>query len=817
MSDVLLGMVLERLDRSELPGRVQDLVLAAWEGREALERALGGEGGPLPRPARRPGSEGAAGPAGAYLKAVRVEGFRGIGPPAVLELHPGPGLTLVMGRNGSGKSSFAEAVELVLTGTSQRWSGRPRAFRDGWRNVHHPERARIALDLVVEGWPGTTQVWREWGPGQELEEGAAVVQPAGAPRTGLAALGWEGALAAHRPILSYSELGGMLEGGPSKLHDALALGLGLEQLEAVEQDLKAARKERLDQVKRAREALGPLLAELRALDDRRAQRCAAALAAAPWDLDAVAAVLDGGAGAGEGDGTVAALRQLAALTVPGGEEVAAVAARLRGAHAALARLAGTGADRAWRTARLLEEALALHAQHGVGDCPVCGRAGALTPAWQEAAAAEVTRLRAFAASAAQAERDAAAARDAARQLLTPPPPALASAGAAGLEPEPLAAAWERWAAGAGIENLAALAEHLEAAHGPLTAAAAKLRQVAAEELARREDRWRPLARRLDGWLGQARAALRAEAAAADLHQAAAWLTKAAVEIRNERFAPIAEAALANWRLLRHDANVEVERIVFGGKGTRRRVELGVSVDGTASAALGVMSQGELHALALSLFLPRATLPESPFRFVVIDDPVQSMDPAKVDGLARALDQAARGRQVVVFTHDTRLHEAVHRLGIAARVLEVTRQPGSAVSVQVLRDPVRRHLDDAFALACTPELPPAVAARVVPGHCRLALEAAFAERARLRLLREGARHAEVEERLLAAGTLNAKAALALGCEPGKVPAALTNRAGRWAAELLREVNRGAHQGSGGDLKGLVEGCERLARAVRGWPL
>jgi predicted ATPase len=57
---------------------------------------------------------------------------------------------------------------------------------------------------------------------------------------------------------------------------------------------------------------------------------------------------------------------------------------------------------------------------------------------------------------------------------------------------------------------------------------------------------------------------------------------------------------------------------------------------------------------LSLFIPRATLPESPFRFIVIDDPVQSMDPARVDGLARVLEAAARDRQVIVFTHDDRL-------------------------------------------------------------------------------------------------------------------------------------------------------------------
>ena len=63
-------------------------------------------------------------PLGAYLRAIAVEGFRGIGPPAELKLEPGPGLTLVVGRNGSGKSSFAEALELLLTGTNRRWHDR---------------------------------------------------------------------------------------------------------------------------------------------------------------------------------------------------------------------------------------------------------------------------------------------------------------------------------------------------------------------------------------------------------------------------------------------------------------------------------------------------------------------------------------------------------------------------------------------------------------------------------------------------------------------------------------------------------------------
>ena len=70
---------------------------------------------------------------GAYLKALTVQGFRGIGPEQTLPLEPGPGLTVVVGRNGSGKSSFAEALEVLFTGNSLRWAGRSKIWQEGWR------------------------------------------------------------------------------------------------------------------------------------------------------------------------------------------------------------------------------------------------------------------------------------------------------------------------------------------------------------------------------------------------------------------------------------------------------------------------------------------------------------------------------------------------------------------------------------------------------------------------------------------------------------------------------------------------------------
>ncbi|HVS65113.1 MAG TPA: ATP-binding protein [Thermoanaerobaculia bacterium] len=96
----------------------RDLVLAALL--DELDAVLGGAA----PPARESEQHATIVPPEVTLDAIVVRGFRGIGERAVLKLPPGPGLTLVCGRNGSGKSSFAEALELLLTGDNQRWSSR---------------------------------------------------------------------------------------------------------------------------------------------------------------------------------------------------------------------------------------------------------------------------------------------------------------------------------------------------------------------------------------------------------------------------------------------------------------------------------------------------------------------------------------------------------------------------------------------------------------------------------------------------------------------------------------------------------------------
>lgn len=274
-----------------------------------------------------------------------------------------------------------------------------------------------------------------------------------------------------------------------------------------------------------------------------------------------------------------------------------------------------------------------------------------------------------------ARRMAEEAIQGARELLSQPPALIERAEGLGLDTSEVQDAYRGWLSGTALDGLVALAEHLESSIEPLQQAIGRIREQARLGLERRESLWRPIAASLAGWLERARPAQRGEEKLSSLKSAESWLKSASADIRNERFRPIATEAISIWQILRQQSNVDLGSIELEGTSTRRRVTLDVTVDGVAGAALGVMSQGELNSLALSLFLPRATLPESPFRFVVIDDPVQSMDPARVDGLARVLERCAKNRQVLVFTHDARLAEAVRRLQIRATVIEVTRQEG----------------------------------------------------------------------------------------------------------------------------------------------
>ena len=111
---------------------------------------------------------------------------------------------MVVGRNGSGKSSFAEALELP-NGNLRRWHGLPVVWRRGWRSMHHPKQAQITAGFLVQG-AGPAVVQQSWPDDADFADSSVYVQFAGEKRADLERLRRSAALADHRPFLAHSEI-----------------------------------------------------------------------------------------------------------------------------------------------------------------------------------------------------------------------------------------------------------------------------------------------------------------------------------------------------------------------------------------------------------------------------------------------------------------------------------------------------------------------------------------------------------------------------------------------------------------------------------
>ncbi|MGW5440235.1 AAA family ATPase [Nocardia asteroides] len=772
-----------------LPAAVAETVLAAFP--ENAGPATTGAGEAL---------------SGIFIRSIAVNGFRGIGRQAQLQIQPSLGLTLVVGRNGCGKSSFAEAAELAITGDNQRWANKSRIWRDGWRNLHDGSTPRIVVELQTECPDNPLTITGSWEQSTALDAGQWTAASKSEGAGPLDRSQFAPALELYRPFLSYSELGSLIDGSPSEMHDALHSLLGLDDLTAA---LASLQRRRLDldkaikEVKRGKEAL---IAELSIVEDERARSVEKLLLARLVDLDALSrAVL----GAEEPSGAASSLSALVNLDLPSEETVDAALATL---STTATRLLGTATTDAELNSRLLQ-ILTLASAFADGSdcrCPVCGEAE-LDEQWRVHTRHRIADIRARTTELADAQREHQQAMAAVRALIRPLPTVLT---ACPIESTEVVGVWQEWAKLATAEP-AVLPARMPARHQRLRTALAAVQATARTELARLDEVWAPLARRIATWVGEATARADAGNELKTVKAAETWLKNAAVTLRNERMRPLTELSQQVWTTLRQQSNVELGDIVLQGTAQTRRVDLDVTVDGVAGAALGVMSQGELHALGLSLFLPRATAEQSPFRFLMIDDPVQSMDPAKVDGLARVLAEVACTRQVIVFTHDLRLPEAVRRLQIPATVLDVQRRERSVVEVRVSIDPVRRYIDDARALSLTRNLPREEANEMIALCCRLAIESAATTKVRRILGEHGFRQADITEQLEKAERTVQKLALAVFYDRTRESDVLTHldkELAPWASGVIKTCNSGAHGSTRADLGDLVNRAERIATWV-----
>lgn len=796
MTSGLTDWVDAQLQTSSLSDDVALLVLAALEGDSQLDGYLD-DGLEVTRPeSSSAGDEAAAN--GVVLTSIRVEGFRGIGPSCELPIAPKPGLTIVAGRNGSGKSSFSEALELVLTGGTYRWANKSAEWREQWRNIHHP-RATITVGLAEEG-VGPITVTSTWDDDATAVDSRTVkAQVAGQTQIeGVDHLGWKTALEQFRPILSYDELGGMLEGKQSELYDALANILGVEQLGDAAKRLKARSDARKGPGAAATRRRKELQAQASASTDERAVEAAVLLKKADPDTAKLRALATGGTQVDRGP--LPSLRALTTLTVSPEDEVKA---RLELLTLRKNELADAGARVSQRNRdrlKLLERGLEFHADHGDQSCPVC-RTGTLDAGWARTSAELLRHERDQFEEVEEAHRNFELAFDAARRLIQPPTTSLATAPTPSLQEaiDEARVAWNAWTGDAfdrSAEGADLLIAHVESKRPRLEAAVARLTSEVASQISTLDDLWQPLASAIAGWCDDWDAWKGVEPSVKQLLAAEKWLKDNDLRLKNERLEPIQSQARDAWEKLRQESNVELGALQLTGTNTRRRVRISGAIDGEAVDSFAVFSQGELHALTLSLFLPRATLAESPFRFVVLDDPVQAMDPAKVDGLVELLGELAKTRQVVVFSHDDRFPSALRRSSHDATILEVNRSGKSVVSVTTSQDPTVRYLADAHGLIKEwqdDRLRLEDLQRTLPGLYRFAIESAAKDRYFAMGLKEGRSIHELDAAWSTTHTTRKRVVLAMLGDDVPEHVAQTWIAGPYRPVALGIAGKGFHMG------------------------
>jgi hypothetical protein len=506
--------------------------------------------------------------------------------------------------------------------------------------------------------------------------------------------------------------------------------------------------------------------------DSRAQQVFAEIRKHKPDLDLLSKIATG---VSASDELGSQLRALCKLTIPNKDAVERAAQELLIAVETLATAGGAASAQAIARSNLLELALGLHADHGDQSCPVC-EVGVLDTPWRERAADQVAAEKAELAAVRAAHDELAEKRQTARAMVGVPalPSLTGDLALSGIaEAEAALKAWREIP-----ESDVELAQHLMLRVASTVAVMTQLRDEAMTRLSERDDNWQELAQRIAAWVDLKRSADAVDADLRDVKSASDWLKDNAVELRNKGLEPLADEARRIWAKLRQESSIDLDTITLSGQRNRGKVNLTATVDGVATEALPVMSQGELNAIALALFLPRATMAVSPLQFVVLDDPVQAMDPAKVDGLTEVLVEYAKERQVVVFTHDDRLAESVRRTAPLARIVQVERGVGSKVEVVECQSPARRYLEDAQELLRDQHLPDEVLRTAIPGFARLAMEAAAHEVFFRRRLTGGADRQKVEAAWIDALTSRQKIALAVHDAKGA-------DLGRWSRPSYRQ--------------------------------
>ncbi|MEU1808174.1 hypothetical protein [Micromonospora aurantiaca (nom. illeg.)] len=607
-----------------------------------------------------------------FLRGLEVQGHVGIGEaPLALKLPPKPGIVVISAPNGTGKTSAADALRHLLS------DGVARKYELAEANLHYEDRSIQAV--VTNGQDDVKISCSGFGAARwQQPDGTAGPLPEG----------WKSAYAQFSPVLLYPEIAPVIE-KPDRLHDFLKGGLPLDVLMELLKLVDGVRTEgrtAKGMVEREHSAAFGQLAKLSGAESLVSLVRASGPLPSPEqaaEIRALAAALP------------RAVRRpnLARIWVVDREAVERLKDALKAVHEARVAVV-PGADAAREALEKLVRSKGEHLEHLRANdvCPVCGTTGA---GWLPTARTAAERLTNELKALNTAER---AADEQWRRLLST------------AFPEPLPAEtrellrrkfsddgefidrWEQLSSRvtglkvhtASKEVLAELFEESEQVGKWYADVRGKIVSEYESAISGTALGGRQIEQWLDSVERQRRACVRG-AAADKLGKAVELWIK---DTRASLFKPIAEKVTEYWKELNRDSDLDLTELKLAG-GTRQagKVSISLAVGGTSVSpgpdAPKVLSTGQRNALALATYLPRATQMESPFRFLVLDDPIHAFDSERVQYLARALVALSESFQIVVLTHDERLWHELRALGKHTRHLRLARLSDPASTVQVV--------------------------------------------------------------------------------------------------------------------------------------
>jgi hypothetical protein len=674
-----------------------------------------------------------------FFEWIEIEGFRGFADRQRLDLDAS--VVILAGPNGTGKTSFFDAVQWLLIGTLERLE--PWRVR---RNAEHVvnqyqaaagEPATVTASLRIEGRSVELRRTGRYDSSQlEWRDHSIVFYEADAERALAGALTPVGRLSLQRSLLSSGLLQqdvirDVLEDKPAERYDQLAAILGLNAIAG----FPAAAKKRADRLaadgERARKAVADL--EAAARSERARIAALRARAAEAPDVTALRAQLAERIAAhqrtlqvrGElplSSGDAQELRMAAGLAADtlGGllseadpaleamvaepaasaEELGALrlAAEAAAQATAEARESVAEAERLYDEERKVSSRLSRLAAEAIpllgGDCPVCGQTidpehvrahlehviaegSSRLPEFhraREEAVAELAKRRAEDEQAANALAEVAARTERISQARTQHEAWVARVADAVRElaerfelgQEAALVTGDREALRAAREALAEMSR----AAGELVSAFGWVGETAA--LSTAQTRLKGIEAQIEEARERAAKASKREDQARTLQRAA---VRAAASVTEERFTvlrPIIQDVYT--RLDPHPAFTDLRFAVdvYRERGIATPQVLDPEHDLKADPLL-VFSSSQANIVALSAFLALGwAAGEDAMPFLLLDDPLQSLDDVNALGFADLCRHMRTRRQLIVSTHDLRLASLLERKLAPRREDERTR-------------------------------------------------------------------------------------------------------------------------------------------------